>query len=61
MPREKESYRAHREQLNAYFDHEHLTQKEVAAFFGKDPRTVRKHYGVTKDGITRTELARRMS
>lgn len=61
MPRESELYRAYREQLNEYFDHEELTQKEVAVFLGKDPRTVRNRYGVTKTGITRTELASKMA
>ena len=36
-------------------------QKEIAMYFGLDPRTVKKRYGVGREGIEVHLLARRVS
>lgn len=61
MPREHESYRDNFEQLSAYFGKKrHLTISDVAAYCGRDRRTVAKAYNISKEGITIPTLARRM-
>lgn len=62
MPREPDAYRDNLAELLAYFgrDHYHLSQKDAAKFLGLDPRTVRRIYGVDKDGIALPTLARKM-
>ena len=62
MPREHPAYRDNLAELLAYFgpDHHHLSQKDVARFLGRDPRTVRRNYGIDRSGITLPNLAREM-
>jgi len=61
MPREKAEYRDNYEALREHFpDKMMLTAKEVADYCGRDPRTVRKLYDISREGITIPTLARRM-
>ncbi len=61
MPREKAEYRDNYEALLERFpDKMMLTAKDVADYCGRDPRTVRKLYGISREGITIPTLARRM-
>lgn len=62
MPREKELYRDYVERLDERFpDREHLSQKDCVEFLGKDKRTIKKYYGVGRDGISKLKLARLLS
>jgi len=61
MPRERPEYRDNYEALLQFSGGRMLlTGAEVARYLGKDPRTVRKMYGIGKNGITIPTLARRM-
>jgi len=61
MPREKPEYRDNYEALREHFpDKMMLTAKDVADYCGRDPRTVRKLYDISREGITVPTLARRM-
>jgi len=61
MPRELPEYRDNYESLLAFFGNKRmLFPKDVAAYCGRDTRTVMKHYRFGKEGITIPTLARRM-
>lgn len=61
MPKEDEAYRDNYEALRKYSGGKMLlTATEVARYLGKDPRTVKKMYNISKPGITIPTLARRM-
>lgn len=59
--RETETYRSVLADLLNAKDERIWKQKEIAMYFGLDPRTVKKRYGVSRDGIEVHELARRVS
>ena len=59
--RETETYRSVLADLLSAKDERIWKQKEVAIYFGVDPRTVKSRYGVGRDGIEVHELARRVS
>lgn len=62
MAREKELFRDYLARLDEKFpDKEIIQQKECAEFLGIDPRTVKKKYGVSWDGISKVKLARLLS
>lgn len=62
MPREKECYRDYLVRLDEKFpEQEILNMNQVASFLGLDARTVKKRYGVTKEGISKVKLARALS
>ena len=62
MPREKELYRDYVERLDERFpDKEHLSVNDCVEFLGLNFRTVKKRYGITKDGISKLKLARLLS
>ncbi len=54
MAREKELFRDYLVRLDEKFpDKEIIQQKECAEFLGLDPRTVKKKYGVSRDGVSK--------
>lgn len=59
--RETETYRSVLADLLSAKDERIWKQSEVAQYYGLDPRTVKKRYGVGRDGIEVHELARRVS
>lgn len=62
MAREKELFRDYLIRLDEKFpDKEIIQQKECAEFLGLDKRTVKKKYGVSRDGISKGKLARLLS
>ena len=62
MPREKELYREYIARLDEKFpDKDHLSQKECATFLGKDPRTIKRRYGISRDGILKLQFAKILS
>lgn len=62
MPREHELYRPILEDILQYSGGRRvLAMKEVCEFTGRENRWVKKHLGVTREGITAHELARRMA
>lgn len=62
MAREKELFRDYLIRLDEKFpDKEIIQQKECAEFLGLDKRTVKKKYGVSRDGISKVKLARLLS
>lgn len=62
MAREKELFRDYLIRLDEKFpDKEIIQQKECAEFLGLDKRTVKKKYGVSRDGISKIKLARLLS
>lgn len=62
MARESDGYRAALEDIIAYFRGKRmLSGQDVAAYLGIDARTAKKRYGIGKDGIFATELARMLT
>lgn len=62
MSREKPAYRDNVEALLRYSGGKHLlTVSDVAAYCGRDRRTVIRKYDLRPGGITVETLARRMS
>lgn len=62
MPKEPAAYRDNLEDILAYTNGRRLvTQKEVAEYLGRNVKTVRRVYGVGKDGISAPTLARMLS
>lgn len=62
MAREKELFRDYLIRLDEKFpDKEIIQQKECAEFLGLDKRTVKKKYGVSRDGISKVKFARLLS
>ena len=62
MAREKELFRDYLVRLDEKFPNkEIIQQKECAEFLGLDARTVKKKYGVSRDGISKVKLARLLS
>ncbi len=62
MPREPTAYRDNLEDILAFTGGKRLlTQKEVSSYLGKDPRYIKKVFGVEKDGISAPTLARMLS
>lgn len=59
--KETETYRSVLEDLLQAKDERIWKQKEIAQYYGLDPRTVKKRYGVGRDGIEVHLLARRVS
>ena len=59
--RETDTYRSVLADLLNAKDERIWKQKEIAMYFGLDPRTVKSRYGVGRDGIEVHELARRVS
>lgn len=61
MPREKPEYRDNFQALVEHFGGRMLlTAVDVAAYCGIDPRTARRRYEISREGITVPTLARRM-
>ena len=61
MPRELPEYRDNYEAICEKFPQKMLlTAVDVAAYCGIDPRTARRRYSISKEGITIPTLARRM-
>lgn len=62
MPKEPEAYRDNLEDILSFTGGKrHLTQKEVAAYLGRDPRFIKKFFGVEREGISAPTLARMLS
>ena len=62
MPREKELYRENLARIDESFpNREILSQKDCAEFLGLDRKTVKRRYGVSRDGITKVQFARLLS
>lgn len=62
MPREPKAYRDNLEDILEFTDGRRLvTQKEVAKYLGRDVKTVRRVYGVDRNGISAPTLARMLS
>ena len=67
MPREKEAYRDNLESLleflkNKHNDNRHLmTIKDVCEYTGRSFDFIKKHYGISKTGVTVETLARKLS
>lgn len=59
--KETETYRSVLADLLNAKDERIWKQHEVAQYYGLDPRTVKKRYGVGRDGIEVHLLARRVS
>lgn len=59
--KENENYRAVLADLLQAKDERIWNQKEIAVYFGMDPRTVKSRYGVGREGIEVHLLARRVS
>ena len=59
--RETETYRSVLADLLSAKDERIWKQKEVAIYFGLDPRTVKSRYGVGREGIEVHMLASRVS
>ena len=59
--RETETYRSVLADLLSAKDERMWKQKEVAIYFGLDPRTVKSRYGVGRDGIEVHLLAKKVS
>lgn len=59
--KENESYRAVLADLLHAKDERIWNQKEIAMYFGLDPRTVKSRFGVGREGIEVHLLARRVS
>ena len=59
--KETETYRSVLADLLNAKDERIWKQKEIAMYFGLDPRTVKSRYGVGRDGIEVHLLARRVS
>ena len=59
--RETETYRSVLADLLNAKEERIWKQKEIAMYFGLDPRTVKSRYGVGREGINVWELARRIS
>ena len=59
--KETETYRSVLADLLSAKDERIWKQHEVAQYYGLDPRTVKKRYGVGRDGIEVHLLARRVS
>lgn len=59
--RETETYRSVLADLLSAKDERIWKQHEVAQYYGLDPRTVKKRYGVGREGIEVHLLARRVS
>ena len=59
--RETETYRSVLADLLNAKDERIWKQHEVAQYYGLDPRTVKKRYGVGREGIEVHLLARRVS
>lgn len=61
MSREKETYRAILSDLLNAKDERIWWQKEIAMYLGVDRRTVKKRYGVGRNGIEVHLLAQRIA
>ena len=62
MAREHEMYRPILEDLLAYSGGKRmLSMKDVCQYVGRENRWVKEHLGVTRDGVTVHELARRLA
>ena len=61
MAQDKATYREVLADLLQAKDERIWNQKEVAMYFGLDPRTVKSRYGVGREGIEVHLLARRVS
>ncbi len=62
MPREHEMYRPILEDLLAYSGGKRmLSLKDVCQYVGRENRWVKEHLGVTREGVTVHELARRLA
>lgn len=59
--RETQSYRSVLADLLNAKEERIWKQKEIAVYFGLDPRTVKSRYGVGREGIEVHLLARRVS
>ena len=59
--KEAKAYRTVLADLLSAKDERIWTQKEIAMYFGLDPRTVKSRYGVGREGIEVHLLARRVS
>lgn len=59
--KETETYRSVLEDLLQAKDERIWKQKEIAQYYGLDPRTVKSRYGVGRKGIEVHLLARRVS
>lgn len=59
--KETETYRSVLADLLSAKDERIWKQKEIAMYFGLDPRTVKSRYGIDRKGINVWELARRIS
>ena len=61
MSREHDGYRTTLEDILSFTEGARLlTCRKAAEYLGVDPRTVKKIFGVGKDGIAATELARKL-
>lgn len=61
MPREKEGFREELAEILLFTGNKrHLNQKQVAEYMGIDRHTVKRRYGVSREGITAVNLARRL-
>ena len=62
MAREHEMYRPILEDLLAFTGGKRmLSMKDVCQYVGRENRWVKEHLGVTRDGVTVHELARRLA
>ena len=59
--KEADNYRSVLADLLNAKDERIWNQKEIAMYFGLDPRTVKRRYGVGREGIEVHLLARRVS
>ena len=59
--READNYRSVLADLLNAKDERIWNQKEIAMYFGLDPRTVKRRYGVGREGIEVHLLAKRVS
>lgn len=59
--KEADNYRSVLADLLQAKDERIWNQKEIAMYFGLDPRTVKRRYGVGREGIEVHLLARRVS
>lgn len=62
MPREHELYRPILEDILSFTGGRRMmSMKDVCKYTGRENRWVKEHLGVTRDGVTVHELARRMA
>ena len=62
MPRELEMYRPILEDILSFTNGRRMmSMKDVCQYVGRENRWVKKHLGVTREGITAHELARRLA